>query len=174
MSTNLDVYHFAGNNPIKYIDPDGEVDLNLFNPEGKDKDIHGYAESVTSPNNTFTVGMHGRGGWPIGGDGKLISPQKMASMILNAKNEKGENIFKPGMSVRLMSCDTGRLAPSFAQKLANILKAKVEAATQKVWYGPFGRTSVAGEKVIKIFGKPIFLRDGSKPGEYRKFSPAKL
>jgi len=174
VSTNLDVYHFAGNNPIKFIDPDGEVDLNLFNSEGVDKDIHGYAESVSSPRNTFTVGSHGRGGWPIGPDGKYISPQKMAEMILNTKNEKGEKVFKPGMKVRLMSCDTGRLAPSFTQKLANILQTEVEAATQKVWYGIFGITSVAGEKVKIESGKKVHVRDSSKPGEYRKFSPAKL
>ncbi|HGY9073070.1 TPA: hypothetical protein ACNTV0_005044, partial [Escherichia coli] len=52
--------------------------------------------------------------------------------------------FKPGMSVRLLSCNTGKGNNSFAQQLADELGVRVYAPDQYDWYYSNGKVEPWG------------------------------
>ena len=57
-TVNLHLYHYAGNNPVKYTDPDGKDNkpiLNLHTPKSKD---FTYSNGFKIPENTFVVAAH--------------------------------------------------------------------------------------------------------------------
>jgi hypothetical protein len=126
-----------------YLDPDGLVDLNLFS-KTKDAFLYKAAEAAPSPKNTFTVGAHGSPLMIVDQQGIKIKAEKLAEII--KKHPK----YKPGMTVRLLSCNTG-VSPgerkvSYAQQLADALGAKVEAPNNFLWYFSNGATLVAPRK----------------------------
>jgi hypothetical protein len=140
---NIDLYRYCSNNPIVYLDPDGLVDLNLFS-KTKDAFLYKAAETEPSPKNTFTVGAHGSPTRVDDQKGNPITPRKLAEIIRNHPK------YKPGMTVRLLSCNTG-VSPgdgkvSYAQQLADALSAKVEAPNNLLWYFSNGATLVAPRK----------------------------
>ncbi|MDR2409805.1 MAG: hypothetical protein LBE13_17080 [Bacteroidales bacterium] len=140
---NLHVYHYAGNNPVKYIDPTGRsnrrkgVDLNLFSP---DEPLHyPMADTVPHPRRTFIVAGHGNnsriaderrrgimidpGNYTITytGEQRLFTPEQLAEMI----TERGSG-YREGDMVILISCETGKETryedvQNFAQVLADAL-----------------------------------------------------
>ena len=172
---NLDAYHFAGLNPLRFIDPDGRVDMNLFN---KNEKIHNYAEKAESPANTFTIGAHGNPDLIVDAKDREITPEQLAKRIV--KNKK----FKPGMTVRLMSCNTGnkpklsffqkitgkklrnntsygaRLFKALVKLLPKSTKVRVEAPNNYIWYSPNGSTFIGPTKWYNWnspdYGKPGF------------------
>ncbi|MBR4790546.1 MAG: hypothetical protein IK024_06610, partial [Treponema sp.] len=136
---NGNLYHYAGNNPIKYTDPDGRFDgisLNLV-PEGdpngtkeqkRDFNLNKGFEKVATFWGQMTVAIHGNeNGVYI--NHKPISIKKLAKMIKTnpryeeAKKEaqkKGEK-----MEIILLSCNTGKQPKNgklpVGQQLANEL-----------------------------------------------------
>ncbi len=140
---NLNAYHYAGNNPLIFIDPDGLVDLNLFSKKN-DSFLFKAAEAAPSPENIFTVGAHGSPTRLVDQKGNPVYPKQLAEMIQKHPN------YKPGMTVRLLSCSTGANPGSgkspYAQQLADALGARVEAPNNYVWYSQAGDTYVAPPK----------------------------
>jgi RHS repeat-associated protein len=73
---NLHAYHYAGNNPVKYVDPDGESDFivalkSLF--------------KIDNPSLIFTLGLNGSGTMPFAsesaGAGVYINPENNSAFV---------------------------------------------------------------------------------------------
>ena len=140
-TVNLHVYHYAGNNPVKYVDPDGKqtkgADLNLFR-----KDSAHYRAALNFPNTpdkTFVVAGHGNSfgifdhrNDPLGQHimqsvDNAIKPEALAKMITENKmfNIKSKNNGKAPI-IMLYACDVGSSNPDiadtvYAENLANAL-----------------------------------------------------
>jgi hypothetical protein len=179
---NLHVYHYAGNNPVKLKDPDGRsendtvVDLNLF---PKDQAIHQYAEDLkflpdevlqyTSRKNAFVVALHGAPDYATNENGHLITPKNLADRI------KGHENYKPGQTVVLLSCETGKATKTspnnYAQALANELGTPVIAADKFVWFYKGGNVPpFAADEQLPInpdrYNTPPWTRDRMPPNYY--------
>jgi RHS repeat-associated protein len=144
---NLHVYHYAGNNPVKYVDPDGRndepkvsgledalrimgernIEINLYPPNDLEDPLYGLVRTVPHPPGTFVVAGHGN---PYlisddrnGSDQYMdMFPTELADMI--RKHIK----YNPRDTIVLLSCQAGgdpdpsiTKDHSFAQMLANAL-----------------------------------------------------
>jgi RHS repeat-associated protein len=168
----LNTYGYANQNPLRWIDPYGLVDLNLFAPT--DPAFAGAA-AAPSPPNTFTVGGHGNPITIVNQQGEPLTAAQLASLI---KNSSG---YQTGMRVQLMSCNVG-LSPGsgqlpIAQELANVLGAPVLGANNFVWYWPSGQTVVAPTNMPGINWQNYTPAAGATgpnlgaPGGYNLFNP---
>ena len=72
-----------------------------------------------------------------------------------------------GRAVRLLSCDTGKVAHGFAQGLADRLGVPVKAPTELVWADWRGGYFVAAGKMER--GK--LVPDKTKPGDFVTYYP---
>lgn len=106
-------------NPINYADPLGlAVDINHF---PVNEDIRNYAEKVWNNPNIITIGTHGDPQSVYDENYNKIDVKTLANEVRNHPK------FKPGMSVRLLSCNTGKGNNSYAQQLADELGVRVYA-----------------------------------------------
>lgn len=171
------MYHYAGNNPVKYTDPDGRevdkygrklikgVDINL-NPKSKESPYE-RAASHLHTENTFVVAGHGnRNGiyeyFDIDpnstsheGKGVRISPKELAKRI------KRHPRFSSDKTVILYSCNVGKKSKNndsdptdcYAQQLADELGegAKVMAPDGYITVG-YGNSSNKIERDDKTPG----------------------
>ncbi|WP_134316514.1 RHS repeat domain-containing protein [Escherichia coli] len=123
-------------NPINYADPLGlAVDINHF---PVNEDIRNYAEKVWNNPNIITIGTHGDPQSVYDENYNKIDVKTLANEVRNHPK------FKPGMSVRLLSCNTGKGNNSFAQQLADELGVRVYAPDQYDWYYSNGKVEPWG------------------------------
>jgi len=128
----LNLYAYAPN-PTGWVDPLGLVDINLFPQSEK---VYGYAEKVPANPGVFQVGAHGNPVLIVDANKRQVSAANLAKQI------KAHPKYREGMTVELLSCNTGSGDNPYAQKLANELGTKVRAPTQYVWYSSNGEISV--------------------------------
>ena len=106
------------------------VDINYF---PKDEKIYKYAKKVENPvdDDVFDVGGHGAPFFMVDDTGNRISADKLAETI------KADANYQEGMTVRLLSCSTGKYSDGFAQELADEMGA--------------GATVMAPSKTLNIY-----------------------
>ena len=102
------------------------VDINLVQDEAKT-----YVDNIPRenfPEGDFLVGAHGNSSIVAtnGPNQNLFTLRQLAELI------KQHPQYSEGKSVTLVACQTGKGDNSFAQKLANELKAPVRGATENV------------------------------------------
>lgn len=123
-------------NPINYADPLGlAVDINHF---PVNEDIRNYAEKVWNNPNIITIGAHGDPQSVYDENYNKIDVKTLANEVRNHPK------FKPGMSVRLLSCNTGKGNNSYAQQLADELGVRVYAPDQYDCYYSNGKVEPWG------------------------------
>ena len=82
----------------------------------------------------------------INGKAQPVDHRFIGNMLLHSDAYNGQPI-------RLLSCNTGRLADGFAQNLANFMNVEVCAPTKYIWAYPNGKHLVA--EGIEINGKLV-------------------
>ena len=140
---NMHLYHYVGNNPIKYEDPDGKANkpiLNLHTPKSKDS---AYSNDFKIPENTFIVAAHGsvHGVYDHrGNESHRVKPEELAAMI---KSHPG---YKKGMTVMLLVCNVGLPDPDgiiSAQQIADAMgegeRVRAPEGFVNMYQYPFGR-----------------------------------
>ena len=155
---NLHLYHYAGNNPVKYTDPDGKANkpyINLHDPRTAD---YAYSERFEIPKGNFAIFAHGNISGVFDhsgtiGDGK-ISAKKLADAIKSNPN------YRKGMIVQLVVCNVGLPNPKedgvpYAQKVADELgegsKVLAPEGTVNVYEGFWGKNK---GKIDYFISKP--------------------
>ena len=121
------LYQFAPNTQV-WVDWLGlaGVDMNLFL---SNEDIHSYAHKVANKPNTFQVGGHGNPSLMVdGATGERLDAKKLAARIKKNPN------YKSGMTVEILSCNTGKGANPLGQQLANELNTTVKAPNEYLWF----------------------------------------
>ncbi len=110
----------------------GGVNLNLY-PE--DEGIYDAANRLPKKNGVFRIGAHGSPEYIKGPNGEKIYAKDLAAML-----KKPDSGWKPGSTIHLLSCDTGKTpvggGDSFARQLADLLHVTVFAPNTKVFYDP--------------------------------------
>jgi len=174
----VNTYAYASTNPLSFYDPLGLTDLNLFKSGTNE---YRNAQSFVSPPGTFVVGAHGN---PLevvdGNTNRKVTPQDLAKLIQSDPN------YSSGETVLLLACNTG-LAPdrrvwhksgSFAQILAHILQAPVQAPDHFGWLGPGSFESFGAQangKSVSWDSQNIvpngLTKNPSDPGTIVEFKP---
>jgi RHS repeat-associated protein len=125
---NLHVFHYAGNNPLKYTDPDGRddddivshgVDINLFDPN---TEVALYASKVSHPQDTFIVAGDGNSLYMTDkrdGDEHLVLPDDLVEMIKSHPN------YKAGDTIVLLACNVGNADESGLDPFAQLVADKL-------------------------------------------------
>ncbi|WP_426285030.1 RHS repeat-associated core domain-containing protein [Luteibacter sp. E-22] len=177
LAAGSNTYLYASANPLRFIDPLGLTDLNLFVPGSAE---YRAAKNFTSPPGTYVVGAHGNPLNVVDQNGSALRPEQLATMIQN------DPTYQQGETVLLLSCNTGvtpeakwNRSGSFAQRLASSLKANAQAPDHFGWLFPSGsfesRGGVVNGKPVQWDNIPIIpssmTPDPADPGTLLEFKP---
>ncbi|MCL2722651.1 MAG: hypothetical protein FWD47_15085, partial [Treponema sp.] len=189
---NFHVYHYGGNNPVKFVDPDGrnQVYLILISP---DEELYSYLENLlilpigildkVDRENLFVVAAHGNSDYIKDQNGNNLNPNELASLI--RQHEK----YRKGQSILLLSCSAGGIPSNyffnFAQRLSDVLSTDVFAPNKILWsiitstllpptpadpyYYNFTRYNGEVHRILYIFNGTMFPDENSL-GYYNLFN----
>jgi RHS repeat-associated protein len=146
------LYQYA-QNPLRWADPLGLVDLNLFPPA---EQIHGYADNVPQRRGVFTVGAHGDANGIYDQAGNPVSVNDLAQMIIATAGNRGLS------RIELLSCEVAK--GNYGQKLSRALQIEVRAATELTWIYSDGRNLTAPRDTVNP-NQP----DLANPGRIEKY-----
>ena len=106
----------------------------------------------------ITVGGHGNPSMMVDACGRALTAKELGKMV------REHSKYKPGQTVKLMSCNTGKGGKPYAQKLATELGCPVVAPDEFLWIWPDGKYMPTGMK-------PDGTMDTSVAGSWRVFNP---
>lgn len=149
--------------------PGNQVKLDFIPASDRqERTARGYSR-LTAPEGTYGVEGHGTPGQMTCRNGDALSAKELSAWI------KNDARYRPGMTVYLFACETGRGARSFAQILADQLQANVVAPTEKLWVHRDGSYSVAAgrlDRFMNFFTKGEERMNPDRRGVMKSFRPA--
>jgi uncharacterized Zn-binding protein involved in type VI secretion len=144
---------------VNYMEPNDKFFLGVS--KRKDVDPNGFYD-VIAHGSTKKIQVQTSKG-PV-----LVDHRVAARLIKQAPG------YQKGQPIRMLSCDTGKGAGSFAQNLSNKMGVPVEAPTELVWTYPNGQKFVAAGKYVPgANGQMNLVPDMSKPGNFHVLEPFK-
>jgi RHS repeat-associated protein len=165
----------APTSPVPRIEyPDGVpagTTLNQ-NAAGDSMFTHAAKRQDKDANGQYDVVAHGTP------DGVQVKRPDGTTETVNDPGVLSETMGRDGWNgtdpIRLMSCNTGRKANGFAQRLADHTRVPVTAPTKPVFFDSIGRHSVhdVNWQINTGFdGRPVTTARKGAPGEWRTFHP---
>ena len=116
--------------------------MNLF---PANEDIHSYVQKVANKSNTFQVGGHDNPSLMVdGATGERLDAKKLAARIKKNPN------YKSGMTVEILSCNTGKGANPLGKQIANELNTTVKASNEYLWFPSNGKLTPMGINTFNI------------------------
>jgi len=140
---------FAGS--IDYMTPGDPFSEGIRNR--RDVDANGFYDLIAHGTSKTMLIEHN-------GTQVEISHRALARLLQNDSRLAGK-------SIRLLSCNTGKIPKGFAQGLADRLGVTVKAPTDYLWTDATGRYFVAGGKKVNDKLVPVM----SKPGKFETYKP---
>ncbi|HEX7819335.1 MAG TPA: RHS repeat-associated core domain-containing protein [Sphingobium sp.] len=162
------IYAYVGNNPTRWMDPNGLKKVNLFDPS-LDPNLYGYAERFRDRPGLCIVFGHMnpnavRGWGRRTRDGYLDNPQDIHNLLM----KRG---CKPTQPVLFFGCQAGKGSRSIADQYAKQYGVPTMANDRDLWWsngdllGAYGRQS-------ENSGSPDYnFPNQSDPGVWRLFKP---
>jgi len=167
LAGGLNEYSYALANPLGLMDPEGlEVTLPFIPFSPRNQSLYRYQYFYDEPG-VFSVEGHGNSQHLWDGQ-KFLSPEELARRIFNDPR------YWPGMTIRLIACNTGAGENSYAQQLADAIARLAEltgrrASSSSLVYAPDGFV-VIDDSLFGGVNARIVKADGS-PGQYLPFIP---
>jgi len=153
-SVNLNVYHYAGNNPVKYVDPDGNDFMPVVFPRGAEGWGHA-AGILIEKNNKGTIGkaiLYEQGNWG------------------NTKEKNKEKIRKKEFKAKLVFDESGEpTLASMKALLKELHEYRKQIGTDDIEVA-YVKTTSEQDKKIKEFSESRYNMPLDKRKDYNKMT----
>ena len=141
---DINLYGYTHNNPVNWVDPSGIVSLNLA--PNNDKIGKAQMDRINPPG-VYSVGGHGAADAMGDSSGNRLTPSQLADKIIQ------DNVYTPGQTVQLLSCNTGSQQAGFGHQLADELTKRTGIETTVIAPDNYFLTNDYGEYGIANNGQ---------------------